>query len=64
MTISDRQNSNKNHEFTRSEWLVRIFLYSCVTATVAISFKVPYLFVPGIEQADRAEAKQTIERIN
>jgi len=32
--VSEQQNSNEKHHFTKSEWLVRIFLYSCVMLTV------------------------------
>ncbi len=32
--VSEPQNSNEKHHFSKSEWLVRIFLYSCVMLTV------------------------------
>ena len=49
------------HQFTKSEWLVRIFLYSCVLLTV---FKLIMLFADSRKAAYQSEAKTYIGSIN
>lgn len=61
MKVSEQQHSNTKHNFTKSEWLIRIFLYSCVMITV---FKLMNLFDHDHNKAYNSEAKTYIGSIN
>ena len=61
MKVSEQQHSNTKHNFTSSEWLIRIFLYSCVMITV---FKLMNLFSDNHKKAYNSEAKTYIGSIN
>ncbi|NES20191.1 MAG: hypothetical protein F6K41_14985 [Symploca sp. SIO3E6] len=55
MTVNEQQQSNQKHKFTKSEWLIRIFLYSCVLITI---FQLINNFLPDNGENKAYQSKQ------